>query len=162
MSTTWHVRDSARRTLEFEGEKLAQVSSERRHSPRWTEMTLFRTDTGKYVISKVGHTRVLHDPACTSIRGKLNLYVDEYPEGDPEEDNFDLHTCIGDTYYIDEIVVEETRYWAFVSESAKDIVSTLHKTEDGVRSLPRMSANLLEEAAPKDVDIAKAFSVERI
>lgn len=162
MSTTWSVRDSARRTLEFEGEKLAEVSSERAHSPRWTEMKLYRTDSGKYVLSKVGRSRVLHDPSCTAINDKLNLFVDEFPEGDPERDKFDLHTCIGETYYIDEIVVEETRYWAFVSESAHDIVKTLHKNEGGVRSLPRMSANLLEEAVPKDAEIAEAFTVERI
>jgi hypothetical protein len=157
-SKTWNVRDDGR-VITFEGVKLAETSSKRPNVTRWTDMALYKTDTGKYVFTKVGRTVVLHDPACPDIVRKLNLFMDEYPDRDPE-DGFDLHSCIGETYYMDEILVEQTRFWAFIAESAEAVVDALHKNEGGMRFLPRMSINLLEAAIPKDVDLAAAYTRE--
>ena len=44
MTETYQVRDGAR-IVTFEGELLAEVSSERPTSPRWTELKLYKTDT---------------------------------------------------------------------------------------------------------------------
>ena len=90
----------------------------------------------------------------------LITFMDEYPEGDPERDGFDLHTCIGETYYMDEILVEETRYSAVIGDSAEAIVDALHKSEGGVRYLPPMSITLLEEAILKDPVLAAAYVAE--
>ena len=161
MSKTYMVRDGAR-SITFEGAQLAEVSSERSTSPRWTDMALYKTESGKYVLTKIGRTRVLHETGCPGIIGKLNLYMDEYPNTVPEEGNFDFHTCVGETYYIDEILVEQTRYWAYIADNARAVIDILHRNEGGVRSLPRLSITLLEEAALHDSEISKAYSVEHI
>ncbi|MAS09899.1 MAG: hypothetical protein CMN26_07800 [Salinisphaera sp.] len=42
--------------LEFEGELVSAVSSRQGASPQWTELELYRTDSGKYVCHKIGRT----------------------------------------------------------------------------------------------------------
>ena len=158
-SQTWNVRDDGR-VITFEGVRLAEITSKRPNASRWTDMALYRTDSGKYVLTKIGRTIVLHDPACPEIVKRLNLFMDEYPEGDPERDGFDLHPCIGETYYMDEILVEQTRYWAFIADSSDAVVEALHKNEGGVRFLPRMSIRLLDEAILRDTDLALAYTRE--
>jgi hypothetical protein len=155
------VRDGER-LISFDGVSLAEVSSARPTSPRWTEMTLYRTDAGRYVLSKVGRTKVLHQIGCPGIMSKLNLYMDEFPNTIPEEGGFDFHTCVGASYYLDEILVEQTRYWVFIGETADAIVSALYNTKGDVRFLPRMSINLLEAAALRDNAIAEAYGNERV
>lgn len=40
--------------LEFEGELLADVSSRLDNAPRWTEVRIYRTSTGRYVTEQIG------------------------------------------------------------------------------------------------------------
>ena len=43
--------------LRFKGHEIAHVSSEKPDGPssiRWTELTLYKTDSGKYVVQRVG------------------------------------------------------------------------------------------------------------
>jgi hypothetical protein len=47
--------------LEFEGELLAEVTSERQGSTRWTELKLYRSNTKKYVIETIGMSKVPGD-----------------------------------------------------------------------------------------------------
>lgn len=44
--------------VEFTGELLARASSQRRNSYRWSEMDLYRTQGGKYVVHVIGETEV--------------------------------------------------------------------------------------------------------
>lgn len=159
--TAWSVRDGAR-LISFDGVRLAEVSSARSTSPRWTEMVLYKTESGRYVLSKIGRTKVLHQAGCPAIMGRLNLYMDEFPNTAPEEGNFDFHTCVGESYYLDELLVEQTRYWAFIGETAEAIVKALYNSKGDVRFLPRMSINLLEEAMLRDNAIAEAYGNERV
>jgi hypothetical protein len=46
------------RTLRIEGQQLAHASSRQGQAPRWTELTLFRTDSGRYVLAGVGKSAV--------------------------------------------------------------------------------------------------------
>jgi hypothetical protein len=48
--------------LHFEGERLSLASSDNpsHDKPRWTEIAIYRTDEGKYVVSKIGKSRVIH------------------------------------------------------------------------------------------------------
>ena len=161
MTETYQVRDGVR-LVSFDGVKLAEVSSQRSTSPRWTELTLYRTDTGRYVLSKIGRTVVLHMPGCPSIIGNLNRFVDDHPGEDPDEAPWEPHVCVAADADIDELLVEETRYWAVVADTAADIIGHLHRKDGGVTVLPRLSVNLLEQAAQVDADIADGFYVERV
>jgi hypothetical protein len=161
MSTNWSVRDGAR-IVTFDGVCLAEISSARSGVARWTDMALYLTNSGKYVMTKVGRSKVLHEPGCSAIKGKLNLFMDEFPDGDPERDGFEFHTCVGESYYMDNLLVEQTRYWVFIGDSAQALVDSLYRNSDGMRFIPRMNIMLIEEAMLKDNAIAEAYQVERI
>lgn len=46
--------------IEFDGERVATASTERQDDPRWTEIEIFRTDGGRYVVHRVGRSVVYH------------------------------------------------------------------------------------------------------
>ena len=46
------------RTLRIEGAFLAHASSRQGEAPRWTELALYRTDSGRYVLAGVGKSAV--------------------------------------------------------------------------------------------------------
>jgi hypothetical protein len=46
------------RVLSFKGKLLGFASSESRFKPRWTEMSIYITEKGTYIIAGVGATRV--------------------------------------------------------------------------------------------------------
>jgi len=158
---TFQVRDGAR-VVTFDGVKLGEISSRRPTSPRWTDMILYRTATDKYVLSKIGRTTVLHQPGCPSVYSRLKRFVDEHPGVEPDEAEWELHTCIPDEYDLNEILVEQTRYWAVIADHARDVIQNLYRNQDGVKFLPRMAVNLLEDAALRDKDLADAFYVEKV
>jgi len=161
MTETYQVRDGAR-IVTFEGELLAEVSSERPTSPRWTELKLYKTDTDKYVLSKIGRSLVLHMPGCPAIVGRLDRFVDVHPGEDPERGSWDMHVCVAIDYDQDELLLEETRFWAVVADTAQDVVNHLQRKEGGVTLLPRMSVNLLEQASENDEAIGNAFYIQKI
>lgn len=162
MTETYRIRDGAR-LVTFNGDVLAEVSSHRPSSPRWTELTLYVTDSGRYVLSKVGRSQVLHQPGCSLVQSKLNRFVDENPNTEADESaGWEFHSCIPDEYDLDVILVEETRRWAVVADEAREIVEHLQKRDGGVIFMPRMAVNLLEQASMVDTAIADAFLVETV
>ncbi len=59
--------------LEFRGEVLAQVSSLGKPNPiRWTEITIYRTDSGKYVVHQIGRTLMRGEKDRSSVTVVLN------------------------------------------------------------------------------------------
>ncbi len=160
MTKTYQVRDGSR-IMEFDGACLAIISSRRPSSPRWTELELYKTDTGKYVLAKIGRSVVVHMPGCPKIYGNIPRFVDEYPDDVPEND-FDYCDCVPEEYDFNSLLVEQTRFWALVADKASAIVNELHTVKNGIRVLPRMAVNLLEAAAESDKEIADAFYVEHV
>ena len=47
---------SETRLLEFEGDELARVSTRRGNAPRWTEVHVYRTSDGSYVLNTIGQS----------------------------------------------------------------------------------------------------------
>ena len=150
------VRDGTR-VIRFSGVLLGSASSERAASPRWTDKKLYRTEAGSYVLAQVGQTRVIHEPGCSAIMARLNRFVDEHPNAEPVEPRWTFHTCVGETYDLDKILVERTRYGAFITDSPDDIVHNLYKVSGDGRYLPRLSVDLLEEASKHDPGIESAY-----
>lgn len=54
--------------LEFEGDLIGEASTESDRSPRWTEIKIYRTTGGNYVVSRVGVSLVYHamEAPCAS------------------------------------------------------------------------------------------------
>lgn len=52
------VPQSGEPALEFDGVILARASSEASYKRYWTELGLFKTEAGRYIVEIVGNTRV--------------------------------------------------------------------------------------------------------
>ena len=91
------VRDGLR-VITFDGDRLGHVTSWRSSAPRWTEMSLYRTEGGSFVLEKVGRSVMCHVPTCkippqgwpvakkpwsVSV-GKLPRFQEEHPGDDPD------------------------------------------------------------------------------
>lgn len=162
--TTYQVRDGQTRTIEFDGEMLAEVSSRRAHNPRWTELRLYRTDAGVYVLEKIGASVVLHVPGCGDIRGDLPRFQSAHPGADPSDGSWWFCERCGDlaTRDITRLLIEANRYWAIIAEDPAQIVDALYRRKNGARSMPRMSLDLLDEAGQADPAILSSFRSEYV
>ena len=154
------VRDGSR-LITFNGWLLGHVSSQRPEVPRWTELSLFKTKGGSYVLEKVGKSVVLHEPGCPRIIGNIPRFQEAHPGDDPDV-GYTYDDCVGDTYDITTLLAEEDRYWATIAEDPNQIVTALYRSRDGARHLPRVSVELLKKVAEKDSEIGSAYLVERI
>lgn len=56
--TTFHVPRSDNVDLIFDGEILADVSSQRPGNDHWTEIRIYRTGSDRYVTERIGRTTV--------------------------------------------------------------------------------------------------------
>lgn len=156
---TYQVRNGPQR-FSFEGELLASASS-RRGDPRWTEMSLYRTVTGVYVLEKVGRSVVTHVPGCTDIIGSIPRFQAAHPGDDPDE-GYAYHDCVPEEYDFTKLLVEEDRYWAMYSSNPADVVDALYRKKDQARHLPRTSIELLEQASRADSRFGQQWLVEHI
>ena len=150
------VRDGDR-TLQFNGTLLAKSTSKRRDSLRWIEFELYKTESGSYILSRIGVSVVFHGAACSLVRkyglqekSSLILTEDSTPcEECQPSDELDL------------IFPEKYRYWAQVSERADAVLEALYKYDDnGARYLTSVAQRLLQQASLVDLEIADVYTVE--
>jgi len=163
VTTTIHkVRDGSTRVIEFDGRLLGEVSSRRAGAPRWTELRLFRTNAGAYVLEKVGASVVVHAPGCPEMLGSLPRFQEIHPGADPSDGSFWFCERCGDRAVtnITTLLVEANRYWAIIAEDPAQIVDSLYRRKNGARSMPRMSLDLLDEAGRNDPAILESFRAE--
>jgi len=158
------VRDGSR-LLTFDGELLASISS--RDTPekdRWTDMRVFRTTGGSYVLEKVGRSTRLHMPGCPDIINELPLFQQAHPGEDPEAGYSWCEICsppVGEEYDFPSLLVEADRYWATISTDPEVIIDALWRKREGYRRLPRISVQLL--TALSGVDPAfEVWQTERV
>lgn len=162
MPDTIEVRDGARR-ITFEGQLIGSSSSRRHGSPRWSEYKLYRTDSGTYVLEKVGRSIVVHMPACSDIVNPLNRFESDHPGEDPTNGWWFCENCTAHGYNITALLVENDRNWVTITEEPREVIEALYRRKGGARSLQRISISLLEQAARADEKISAAFySVEHL
>ena len=152
------VRDGAR-TLQFTGELLGSSSSWRRGSTRWIEFELYKTESGSYVLSRVGVSLVYHGAACALVK---RYGLTESPAVDLTADALPCEECYP-TEEADLIFPEKHRYWAQVSEEPDAVLESLYKYDQGgARYLTNVAQRLLEEASEKDESIESVYRIEMI
>lgn len=156
---TYQVRDGAR-LLSFEGELLGAVSS-RRGDPRWTEMSLYRTLKGQYVLEKVGRSVMTHVVGCPEILGDIPRFQEAHPGDDPDV-GYIFHHCVPEEYDFTALLVEADRYWATVVDDPEKIVEALYRRRQGIRHLPRIGIDLLEQVSQNDPSFGDLWRVEHI
>lgn len=150
------VQDGFRR-ITFNGDLLARASSERPHPRRWTDLTLYRTDGGTYILEKTGSSRVTHIRDCPEVVEDLPRFQETYPGEDPDDAEFEYHDCVPEVYDFPSLLVEKNRHWAQISDNPTSVIKSLMRYRDHSRWLPRLSMQLLERAAELDTGIRQAF-----
>lgn len=147
------------RTLEFEGVLLSKSSSKRRDSQRWIEFELYRTESGFYILSRIGVSVMYHGAACSLVK---RYGLTESPVSSLPGEAIACEDCNPDDS-VDLVFLEKNRYWAQVSEEASAVLSALYKyDEGGARYLTNVAQRLLEEASKVDPKISKVYKVEII
>jgi hypothetical protein len=157
------VRDG-NRLLTFDGELLASVSSREPDKDRWTEMSVFKTQGGSYILEKVGRSVRLPLPGCSDIINDLPLFQQEHPGDDPDVGYSWCERCsppIGEEYDFPSLLVEEDRFWATISTDPEVIIDALWRKREGYRRLPRISVQLLNDLCQVDPSF-ESWRVEKV
>ena len=154
----FQVKDGSR-TLQFNGRLLGESSSWRRGSTRWIEFSLYRTENGSYVLSRVGVSLVYHGAACALVK-RYGLV-----ESDSDvlsEDSLPCEEC-NPSPDLPLVFPEKNRTWAQVSEDPEAVLEALYKYDQGgARYLTHVAQRLLEEASKSDVKIESVYRIETI
>lgn len=161
--STHRVQDAAR-YLEFDGVLLSDVSTEQDTVPRWTEMSLYRTVDGRYVLRVIGRSVVyhVHDGRCNS---GIPISVDDIDDDLLDE----LEPCVKcNPEPLEEftglmVSLEEDRHTVHVCATADDVVAKLRNPKaTGSRGTGMISGpgqRLLAIAASADEGVRNAVTV---
>jgi|ERR1035438_6032278 hypothetical protein len=124
------------RSIIFTGTLLGHASSAGENKNRWTEITIYLTDGGQYIVAGIGQSTV--------------------KKGDLAWDKHLGHEVLAKE--------DETPHcWVHVCDSAEGAVSMLHqKGNDGVRYITDVARAALEAAILQNAALADAFLVEEI
>lgn len=158
--TTTKVKDG-QRILEFDGEEIGFSSSQRRDSFRWIEFRLYKTKSGKYILSRIGFSNLYHLPDCEiAERSKL----DESTRDEILDTDYPCPECRPDLDLLPFVCFEREKHWARVYASADEVLGGLMKTDisSGIKYMTAVARRLLEDAATVDDAIEQAQSTERI
>ena len=154
----YSVKDGDR-TLQFNGTLLAKSTSERRGAYRWIEFELYKTESGSYILSRIGVSLMFHGAAC-SLVSKYKL--SESPAEDLLRRAVPCEDCQPDDS-LDLVFPEKYRYWAQVSDHPDAVLDALYKYDDnGAYYLTSVAQRLLQQAAKVDIGIAEVYNVEVI
>jgi hypothetical protein len=152
------VKDGSR-TLQFKGKFLSESSSWRRGSARWIEFKLYKTESGSYVLSRIGVSLVFHGAACPLVKryGLVEVSTDKLADGaipcEECDPNLELPVVFPEKY----------RNWAQVSDDPETVLDALYKYDQGgARYLTNVAQRLLEEASENDPKIESIYRVEMI
>jgi len=154
----YEVKDGSR-TLQFNGTLLGRSSSHRRGSTRWIEFELYRTESGSYVLSRIGVSLVFHGAACPLVK---RYGLQELPPEQLHQDALPCEDCYP-TEDAELVFPEKYRYWAQVSEDPNAVLDALYKYDDGgARYLTNVAQRLLEDASEQDQKIDQIYRIETI
>lgn len=153
------------RRITFRGDLLAKASTRRPNAWRWTDLALYRTTGGTYILEKIGASRVMHIADCPFVIADLPRFQEIYPGEDPEDDAYHFcdpstsDPCVPDgaLYDFPSLLVEQDRHWAQISDDAPSVVRSLMRYRNGSRWLPRVSVQLLSRAADVDEKVKVAY-----
>lgn len=152
------VKDGSR-TLQFKGKFLSESSSWRRGSARWIEFKLYKTESGSYVLSRVGVSLVFHGAACPLVKryGLVEVPIEKLADNALACEECDPNLGLPVVF------PEKYRNWAQVSEDPEAVLDALYKYDQGgARYLTNVAQRLLEEASGNDPKIESIYRVEMI
>jgi hypothetical protein len=144
--------------IEFTGKQIGSgFSHGGEDALRWTEVRLFRTQAGKYVLQKVGRSVVIHVAGEDCSSGK---------EWDGEATLNGYRPCpicrpIDDEP--DQLMIEQDRHTVHVSDTAEGIVECAYSQDsEGVTYMTRVAHQCLLRACRMDPAIKRAFMTQKV
>lgn len=155
------IRDGVR-TLAFQGILLASSTSKTPGRPRWIEFDLYRTEGGRYMVSRTGYSLFFHFEGCSVVTRNHLAPVDMIelsPQGVLCAD------CKSNGVFDPEtgIFPETPRYKSWECRDAFAVISSLkQEDESGVLYLTKVAERLLTDASKLDQDIEDAFLYDYI
>jgi hypothetical protein len=154
----YEVKDGSR-ILQFSGRLLGESSSRRGDSTRWIEFKLYKTENGKYILSRVGVSLVFHASICPLVK-RYGLTESQPPS--LRNDALPCEECLPERD-LPIIFPEKERTWAQVSDEADPVLDALYKyDQNGARYLTYVAQRLLEQASEADENIDRVYKVEMI
>lgn len=155
----YEVMDGVRK-LHVDGTLLAESSSRESYKDRWVEFRLFKTKSGVYVISRVGHSILYHSSDCATVtRNRLSAANLD----DLSRDLKPCRNCSPDYADPQGVYPETPRPWLGTCQNARGVVSSLMKYDDnGTEYLTNVAKSLLEAASAVDEDINSEYNSEVI
>lgn len=145
------VRDE-HRSLEFTGVQLAAASSENEYVQRWTEIEVYKTQAGKFVVHRAGVSLTYHrlDAPCAS--GKVVRFEDLDAVAESCKDCKPPHK--EDAMARLKVRREMDRHSAEVVEGVEALVAALSlRRPNGSPYLSAVAADVLNQAAENDTEI---------
>jgi hypothetical protein len=150
--------------LEFEGMLIGEATTETKDAPRWTEIRIYKTTGGNYIVERVGVSLVYHrvDATCASGLGRV---VGDLIENDARE----LEPCDrcnpGDIYRgdltLDTRVRVETDRHSASAVAAEKLVDALTLTRtNGSRYVSNVAQSALSNALEHDPDLAGVLAAK--
>lgn len=158
----YQLNDGSRHVI-FRGVQIAYLSSERPGVSRWTDMAMFKTVGGSYIVNRIGVSAVAHHMDCHHITNKhLPSAFETHEDEIAIEDRDPCPVCKPDIPALmvqdpAALKIEKDRHWAAVASSAGAIIESLQTTKAGVKSLSSLATGLIEMAAIYDPDINAAL-----
>lgn len=153
--TEFVVHDGYRR-ISFSGDLIGRASSKRAGVWRWTDINLYRTEQGTYILEKIGTSRVTHIKGCDKIAPDLPRFQESFPGEDPDDDKFQYDDCVPEFYDFPSLLVEKDRSWVKISENPDSVVEALMRYRGESKWFPRSSSQLLDQASQIDPQIKAA------
>ena len=154
------IRDGLRE-LTIEGTLLSESSSFSPNKPRWIEFKLFKTNSGVYVISRVGYSTLFHDGTCKVV--SRNHLAPVLAEDLPQGTYSPCSVCEPIWFDPNGVFPEKPRPHALVCQSADGVIEYLTKEDtNGSTYLTNVARRLLEDASAVDKGIYDAYMTEVI
>lgn len=155
-SEYYEVGNDAGPSYSFTGKLLGHATTERENSYRWTEIDIYKTDGGNYIVSRLGKSLIYHtgDSECTNMGipikgGRIREDAEPCERCDPavpEDDDFDPEaTFLAEKTMSSSEVVADPRRVA-------DALSTWDKYKK-MRRLSSVASEALHKAAAADPDL---------
>jgi hypothetical protein len=137
--------------LDFEGYHLANSSSYITGKPRWFVLDIYKTIGGKYIVSGMGMSLVVHRANCNQMKEKnVILQPAIY-------NSIACSFCSPDLH--EDVAHEINREWTQVSDSPQAIIEKLRLRDgkEGIWYIPRTSMIAILEATENDEKFHEAF-----
>jgi hypothetical protein len=166
----YQLRDD-RKKVAFTGICLASISSKRTGVQRWTQVSIFRTEAGRYIVERIGVSVVAHRIDCDNVANKKPYGIDALmPDEAPVSERQPCNICKPDIKELlrtdpASLTFEQDKHRTQIWERADDMVGSLYtqRTSPGQRALSGLMLWVLDEASKVDPIISEVYNrVEEI